>query len=95
MSIFEALDVRKRIEHEYDIVDKLSQQYIRHTPEGPQCAACGTFVVGFEPRHEPYGPVVMALRASEMLTSRYVMDHLSFQHTGDIAKILGVTLSSA
>ena len=55
MSIFEALDVRKRIEHEYDVVDKLSQQYIRHTHEGPQCAACGTFLVGFEPRHEPHG----------------------------------------
>jgi hypothetical protein len=54
MSIFEALDVRKRIEHEYDVVDKLSQQYIRHTHEGPQCSACGTFLVGFEPRHEPH-----------------------------------------
>jgi hypothetical protein len=51
MSIFEALDVRRRIEHEYDIVDKLSRQYVRHTHEGPQCAACGTFIVGFEPRH--------------------------------------------
>jgi hypothetical protein len=30
-----------------------------------------------------------------MLPGRYVMDHLSFQHTGDIAKILGVTLSSS
>ena len=50
MSIFEALDVRRRIEHEYDIVDKLSRQYVRHTHEGPQCAACGTFIVGFEPR---------------------------------------------
>jgi hypothetical protein len=95
MSIFEALDVRKRIEHEYDIVDKLSQQYIRHTPEGPQCAACGMVVVGFEPRHRASSFLRMAMRASEMPPGRYVMDHLSFQHTGDIAKILGVTLSSA
>ena len=50
MSIFEALDLRRRIEHEHDIVDKLSQQYIRHTQEGPQCTACGMFVVGSEPR---------------------------------------------
>jgi hypothetical protein len=50
MRIFEALDVRKRIETECDIVVKLGQQYMRHTPEGPQCAACGMFVVGPEPR---------------------------------------------
>jgi hypothetical protein len=53
MSIFEAVDVRKRIEHEHDYVAKLSQQYIRDTPQGIQCAACGMFVVGPEPRRAP------------------------------------------
>lgn len=54
MSIFEAVDVRKRIEHEHDFVAKLSQQYIRDTPQGIQCAACGMFVVGPEPRRAPH-----------------------------------------
>jgi len=50
MSIFEAVDVRRRIEHEYVFVAQLSQQYIKHTEQGLQCAACGMFVVGPEPR---------------------------------------------
>jgi hypothetical protein len=50
MSIFEAVDVRRRIEHEHAFVEQLSQQYIKNTEQGPQCAACGMFVVGPEPR---------------------------------------------
>ena len=93
MSIFEAVDVRRRIEHEHDIVDKLSQQYIRHTQEGPQCTACGMFVVGSEPRRGASFFLRSFVLRSEN-EPRYVMDHLSFQHAGDIAKILGVTLSA-
>ena len=93
MSIFEAVDVRKRIEHEHDFVAKLSQQYIRDTPQGIQCAACGMFVVGPEPRRAPRAGLVF-FSDPKPGESRYVMDHLAFQHTGDVAKILGVQLSA-
>ena len=48
MSIFESLDVRKRMELCCEVVEKLGAKYMRPTSEGVQCAACGMFIVSPE-----------------------------------------------
>ena len=97
MSIFEALGVRKRMELCCEVAEKLGEKYMRHTGEGVQCAACGMFVVGPElkfARIAPFffpgvSPFFSSLGVPQIcLARRHVMDHLAFQHTGDMVGII-------
>ena len=101
MSIFEALGVRKRMELCCEVVEKLGEKYMRPTGEGVQCAACGMFVVGPELKFARIAPFFFPRRLPPFfsrlgrfgspqicLARRHVMDHLAFQHTGDMVGII-------